>query len=319
MHPVDCAASLLFRYGPPSLKVFQDGWGDEELIEALAIDASIPPPAPITITWTEEDHHGEFSTRDGTFPSPAEHLPAASRPATVRMVSPHLPSGRLVVMMAAWNDHGFRTRTVLAEILAARGVTSVMLENPYYGSRRAWDDPPIRTVADFAVMGRAAVAEGRALLAHFDGEHRVGITGYSMGGNIAALIGTAMERPVAIAALAASHSPGPVWTDGIIRHMVDWDALGGPGQTERLRGTLMQATVLEIPAPSHTATAVIVGGTRDGYIPRRAVEDLHDHWPGSELRWLRAGHATMIWRHKNALVDAIITSLDRTFGRSVTP
>jgi pimeloyl-ACP methyl ester carboxylesterase len=72
--------------------------------------------------------------------------------------------------------------------------------------------------------------------------------------------------------------------------------------------------VLHVPAPPHTATAVIVGGTKDGYIPRRAVERLHAHWPGSDLRWLPAGHATMIWRHKDSLVDAIIASLERTYG-----
>jgi surfactin synthase thioesterase subunit len=318
MHPVDRAASLLFRFGPASLKVFQDGWGDEDLIEALAVDDTTPPPAPITITWNDAVGIDEVVTRDGTFPSPADHLPAASRMAGVRMVAPHVPDGRLVVIMAAWNDHGFDTRTGLATRLATRGVTTVMLENPYYGTRRAWDDPPIRTVADFAVMGRAAVAEGRALLAHFAPDHPVGIAGYSMGGNIAALIGALMDRPVAIAALAASHSPAPVWTAGIIRHMVDWDALGGPDETGRLRDTLLRATVLAVPAPAHTATAVVVGGTKDGYIPRRAVEDFHAHWPGSELRWLPAGHATMIWRHKDALTDAIVASLDRTFGGAGT-
>jgi pimeloyl-ACP methyl ester carboxylesterase len=314
MHPVDRAASLLFRYGPASLKVFQNGWGDDDLIESIGVAGPIEPPAPITITWADEVHTEAAVTLDGTFPSPADHLPAASRLAGVRKIVPHRPDGRLVVMVAAWNDHGYATRTGLATRLAARGVTTVMLENPYYGTRRAWDDPPIRTVADFAVMGRAAVAEGRALLAHFSTSHRVGISGYSMGGNIAALIGALMDRPVAIAALAASHSPGPVWTDGIIRHMVDWEALGGEDETERLRATLLRASVLEVPPPPHTASAVIVGGTKDGYIPRTAVEALHAHWPGSDLRWLPAGHATMIWRHKDSLVDAIIASLERTYG-----
>ena len=53
---------------------------------------------------------------------------------------------------------------------------------------------------------------------------------------------------------------------------------------------------------------MIVGARRDGYIPAEAVEALHDHWPGSELRWINAGHATMIWRKKEALVDAILAS-----------
>ena len=174
----------------------------------------------------------------------------------------------------------------------------------------------IRTVAEFGVMGRAAVEEGRALLAHFASDHLLGVTGYSMGGNTAALIGALMDQPVAIAGLAASHSPGPVWLDGILVSMIDWDALGGAHQADRLRGYLTAASALAVPPPPHTAGAVIVGGRRDGYIPRTAIEDLHAHWPGSELRWLPGGHATMIWRQKDALVDAIVASLDRLYGRS---
>lgn len=316
MHPVDRAAAMLFRHGPKSLKVFRSGWGDEELIDSLAVTGDEPPPASITITWDDPVTSDALVTTDGAFPSPAEHLPAASRLAHVRRIDPPAPTHRLVVMMAAWNDHGYRTRTGLAVRLAARGISSVMLENPYYGPRRAWSDPPIRTVADFAVMGRAAVQEGRALLDYFADDYEVGVTGYSMGGNIAALIGALMERPVAIAGLAASHSPGPVWLDGIITHMVDWEALGGraDGNEERLRRELSGASVLAVSPHPHTASAVIVGAQSDGYIPPSAVEALHAHWPGSELRWLPGGHATMIWRQKDALVDAIEASFDRLYG-----
>jgi pimeloyl-ACP methyl ester carboxylesterase len=260
--------------------------------------------------WHEEGFDGESIKRDGTFVSPAANLPAASQQAHIRMISPPSPDGRLVVMMAAWNDHGYRTREHVGRRLAIHGVTSVMLENPYYGSRRVGPDPPIRTVADFAVMGRAAAQEGRALLAHFGSDFQVGVTGYSMGGNIAALIGALMDQPVAIAALAASHSPGPVWVDGILADMVDWDALGGRsnGAADRLRHQLTRASVLAVPPRPHTKQAVIVGARRDGYIPAEAVEALHAHWPGSELRWLPGGHATMILRQKDALVSAILDS-----------
>jgi pimeloyl-ACP methyl ester carboxylesterase len=312
MHPVDRAAALLFRYGPASLKVFRDGWGDERLIGLLGVTGTEPPPPPIRIGWDDERIDGETFIRDGTFVSPVPNLPEQSQRAHIRMISPHSPDGRLVVMMAAWNDHGYRTRQHLARRLTSHGVASVMLENPYYGSRRVRPDPPIRTVAEFAVMGRAAVHEGRALLAHFGSGFRVGVTGYSMGGNIAALVGALMDEPVAITALAASHSPGPVWLDGILADMVDWEALGGRsnGAADRLRRELTRASVLAVPPRPHTKRAVIVGARRDGYIPAQAVEALHAHWPGSELRWLPGGHATMILRQKDALVDAILDSFD---------
>jgi pimeloyl-ACP methyl ester carboxylesterase len=313
IHPVDRAAGLLFRFGPPARSVFADGWGKTAVVDSIAVDGSAPPPAQIEVTWTEVERTDDLVVSDGAFPSPAVALPDCSRTAFVRYVAPRESTGRLVVLMAAWNDHGYRTRSKLAVSLARRGITSVMLENPFYGARRRDDEQPIRTVADFAVMGRAAVQEGRALLSHFAPDHQVGVSGFSLGGNIAAMVGALMDQRVAIAPLAASQSPGPVWADGLIRHTVDADALGGARGLERLRAELSRATVLAVPPEPHTAGAVIVGGLGDGYIPRAAVEELHEHWPGSELRWVRAGHATMIWRHQQALVDAIDDSFLRTF------
>ncbi|HEX9643868.1 MAG TPA: alpha/beta hydrolase family protein [Acidimicrobiia bacterium] len=313
MHPVDRAAGLLYRHGPASWRMFTDGWGDETLIDRLQV-AEAPPPESITIDWRESPRRDGIVVRDGAFVSPAEHLPEWSRVARVRLVAPVAPNGRLVVLMAAWNDHDWDTRSGLADRLAAGGVTSVMLENPYFGHRRPVEGRAIGSVADFAVMGHATVHEGRALVAHFADTHQVGVAGYSMGGNMAAFVGALSDRPVAIAPLAASHSPAPVWLDGIARVVIDWEALGGTEREARLRATMARVSVLAIPPPPHTAAAVIVGSRRDGYIPASAVEALHAHWPGSELRWLRGGHATMIWYRKDALADAIVAAFDRTFG-----
>ena len=133
MHPVDRAAALFFRYGPASLKVFSDGWGDEALIELLAVTGDAAPPPPIEISWDAERRAADgLMERDGAFLSPVAELPAASRTAAIRMISPADRTRRLVVMMAAWNDHGFRTRDGLARRLATFGVSSIMLENPFF-------------------------------------------------------------------------------------------------------------------------------------------------------------------------------------------
>jgi len=317
VHPIDRIIALAFRRGPASQKIFGSGWGDEQLVEAIRVtDDDVTPPSPIAVDWGRTDRLRGLSITDGVFHSPEDRLPVKAHTAHVRLVAPSRSAGRLVVMMSAWNDQGYRTRERLARPLAERGITSVMLENPFHGARRVVDGPPIRTVADFALMGRAAVDEGRALLAHFAVDFQVGVTGYSMGGNIAALVGALMDRPVAIAALAASHSPGPVWLDGILHDMIDWTALGGPAEAGRLRNTLALASVLSVPARPHTSEAVIVASRSDGYIPVEAVEALHAHWPGSELRWLSGGHATMIFTQRTQLVEAIVASFDRAFGRA---
>lgn len=314
MHPLDRLAQIAFRYSPLRQRVFTAGWGDEAARRLLVVPEELSPPASLAINWVDRAAGDGITVADGTFVSPNGDLPLGSEVGVVRLVMPIGGTDRLVVQMAAWNDHGYRTRDRLARMLAERGVGSAILENPYFGRRRPWNDHVIRTVADFAVMGRAAVDEGRALLAHFGSEYRVGVTGFSMGGNIAALIGATMDRKVAIAALAASHSPAPVWLDGLAGELIDWRALGGRDQAGRLREELGKATVLAVPPRAHTSHSVILGATGDGYIPQTATEALHRHWPGSELRWFPGGHATLMWRRKTDLVDAIEDSFERAYG-----
>ncbi|MDH3309021.1 MAG: alpha/beta hydrolase family protein, partial [Acidimicrobiia bacterium] len=144
------------------------------------------------------------------------------------------------------------------------------------------------------------------------GYQTLGVSGYSMGANIAAFVAAASSRPVACAALAASHSPGPVFTRGALAAAVDWDALGGFELARtRLGEVLGEATVLRHPAPPHTAAALVVGADADGYIPRDATEDLARHWPGSELRFIAGGHASVLIRKKATLSAVIMESLDR--------
>ena len=314
IHPIDRSSGLLLSNGPQRLRIFQDGWGEPERIEQLVIPDELEPPAAIDIEWLNPVVDEGLTVRDGVFESPGRLLPADAKTAHVRQVIPREPTNRMCVLMAAWNDHGYSTRTKLAARLAERGIASAILENPFYGHRRPQPeaDQPIRTVGDFAVMGRSAVTEGRALLAQFAADYQVGVSGYSMGGNVSALVGALMDFPVAIAALAASHSPGPVYLGGVLVNGIDWEALGGQETAEpRLREILTGASVLGVEPKPHTAHAIIVGARSDGYVPLQATIDLHEHWPGSELRRIRGGHATLIWFRKDVLVDAIVDSFDR--------
>lgn len=315
MHWLDrlagAAASSPLLYEP----VFTDGWGDHEVLEYHKERSGRVPPIPeIDIVWSLSEVTDGVFARRGDFMSPAaDDLPAASVEARVLELSPLNTSVGSVVFMAAFNDHGFKTRSKLAIQLAAAGITTLMLENPYYGTRRPQAGQPIRRVTDFFAMGSAAVIEGRALLGWLkqNREGPVGITGYSMGGNIAALISATTPFPIATAALAASFSPGPVWIEGLLTGAIAWDALGGVQAQDELAATLGLASALRFPPPSHTKYAVLANPEHDGYIPRWAFEALHSHWPGSELRWINSGHAgTMLWR-KGELLDAIVHSIDR--------
>lgn len=313
MHLIDRAAAVMIKRGPRRLRIFPGGWGDARYISLLEdITAFEQPPPAFTISWGPTKHLIDRQVADGHFAAFCDVPPEAAT-AAVRLIEPLDGSDRLCLLMAAWNDHGYDTRQQLADELLRRGIACVILEIPYYGHRRTvgHDDQPIQTVADFARMGLGAVSEGRALLNHFRGRYRLGVSGYSMGGNIGALVGATAGFPVAMAPLAASHSPGPVFLDGVISNGIQWDALGGEDRRRDLRSALTAASVLRLPAPEWAPAAVMVAARSDGFIPTEAVQALHHHWEDSELRWRPGGHATLLWRQRPALADAIEASFNR--------
>lgn len=320
-HPIDLVGAAIVTHGPDRLRFFTDGWGDISVVEDAALP--IDRPQPIEVEWVSRSTGDGLTTSVGVFESPAEILPDHARHGAVTRVMPDGDADRIVVLMAAWNEHDSRARFGIARRLAERGIGSLVLENPYYGIRRPddHDGQPIRTVADFFRMGIGAVMEGRGLISavRADG-HIPGVAGYSMGGNISALVSATMPFPIATAPLAASYSPSPVYLDGALRGGIAWDALGDRSTAEpKLREALLTASVLDIPAPDHSRHAVLVSARSDGYVPASTTEALHAHWPGSELRWISGGHATLLWFHKGAFATAIADSFDRLISAGAGP
>ena len=320
MHWLDAISARALARTPPHKRVFRRGWGDPEALTAYLQEAAAATPLPdLPVAEGPERPVGGLVERDLTFESPGRYLPEASRLARARLVAPPGATGRAVVLMASWNDHGYAGRAKLAAGLAARGIASALLEQPFYGARRAvpGDEQPIATVADFMWMGRSAVLEGRVLADHLRRRgYRVGVSGYSMGGNMAGFLAAAMPFPVATALLAAPFSPGPPFLHGILRTTISWEALGGdtPEVRDRLSEVLHSASILRFPAPPHTRAAVLVAATRDGYVPTAAAQAVHRHWPGSELEWVNAGHGTLLWFHRDRLVEAVVRSFERLDG-----
>ena len=317
MHWLDRASAAALARTPPHRRVFRDGWGDADVLDWYASIVRTPPrPGPIQVEEVSRFSADGLVVTDLRFESPAEHLPPASRIAGARLVSAEADPFRVCLLMAAWNDHGYRTRSRLARRLAARGIATVMLENPLYGERRPrpGDDRPLATVSEFAVMGRAAVVEGVALLSHLRTLYpSTGVGGFSMGGNIAAFVGVLAGFPTAIAPIAGSHSPGPPFTQGVLRRAVAFDALGStPEEAERLLSRFLHsASVLDHDPPRHTAAAVLVAGTSDGFVPTAAVQAVQHHWPGARTEWVHTGHAGLLWRHKDLMASATAEAFDR--------
>lgn len=304
----------MIAHGPSRLRFFTDGWGDPAALDHLTGLRHLSQPEPLVPDYRPARRDGDLILRSGTFPSPVEGLPPASRTGHVLEVMPEAGTDRVCVLMPAWNDHGYRSRLSLARPLARRGIGSIILENPYYGDRRpSPDGQPIRTVADFALMGLGAVTEARGLLAGREG--RAGVAGFSMGGNLAALVAATMPGPLAVAALAASHSPGPVYLDGVLRGGIAWEALSGvPDPEDRLRSLLSSVSALDLPAPPHTARAVLVAAAGDAFVSVEATRALHRHWPGSVLWEVPGGHATLWYLGRKRLVEAVVAAFARAYA-----
>ncbi len=314
-HPIDLSVVGILKYGPRDIRFFTEGWGDEALLHPPDLDDL--PLETLPIRWLTAQRDDDLVIRHGAFESPVSHLPHRAGQGSALLIEPHGGTDRTVVLMPAWNEHEPHVRVALARRLARHGISSVVLENAYFGSRHP--DPveghPIRTVADFMVMGESAVTEARGILTWLRNRGRVvGVAGYSMGANTAAVASASLPFPVATAALAASHSPSPVFLDGVLWHGISWDALGGITQEDQLREVLLRVSVLDIPPREHLSQAVVVGARSDAYIPRSATVALAQHWPGSELRWESGGHATLVWFRKDRLAGAVVDSFDRLYG-----
>jgi len=305
----------MIERGPARLRFFTQGLGDPVELEWFRESAHEAwPLMRLQLEWSDPMPKNGIVLRDGMYESPLEFLPARSRWGRVRLIEPTEGAERCVLLLAAWNDHTFTTRTAIATRLAQSGIASMLLENPYYGERRPAAEPwqSIQTVVDMARMGRAAIEEGRALLQYGQDElgYQMGVSGYSMGGAHAAYIAATSPIPVATAPLAPSHSPSAVFKDSALAAGV---GLSTKKEKDLFEAYLDSVSVLNFVAPSHTKTAVLVAAVDDGYVPYESAQAIHRHWPGSKLIKTGGGHASLLLMRKPILVRAIRDSFERQY------
>ncbi len=317
---LDRAFVKVMRHRP----FFSDGWGDPDRLDVVTrLPTDREDVAPIAVDWSPWEGQAGVEVREGVFASPEGEvlgLPLESRHAVVRHVRPHgLATGPLCLHLAATGEFGFKRRMRLALPLARAGIASLLLENPYYGTRA----PPeqhgssVRTVADLLVMGRACVQEARSLLAwfHAQGHGTLGVSGFSMGGQTAAMTAASCPFPVAAVPLAGSHSATAVFLDGVLRYVVDWTALAPGGDQEaareRLKTLLSALSVASLPPPIIPQCCILVSGSQDAFVQPHSTRLLQGHWPGAELRWIKAGHVGgYLWGQRHYR-GAIVESLQR--------
>ena len=302
----------------PSRRLYADGFGDRARLESLVDEVrelGASPPDAIDIRWSRPRTRMGFAVSRGRYRSPARFLPPESVEGVVERWLPNARAPHCLIL-ATTGEEGFANRRPLAMYLAHKGIASVIVENPYYGARRPEGQigAAVRTVADQFAMNTATVKEVRSLLAYFAAHDlEVGATGFSQGGMMAAFGAALSDFPVAVTPRGAACRAESVFTRAALATTMRWDVLaaeaGSREAAERYFAECLEPVRVDrLPPPVAPHKAILVASRHDGFIPPSEAEALHAAWPGSELRWVSAGHVTgLVLRHpthRRAILDA---------------
>ena len=236
-------------------KFYTQGWGKPEDLKTIfklnpilsnreECAKLVPDNYPVTID--KEIKHEHYKILRGHFVTPMMDLapklvPAMSKLARFEMVvsedlcsiensSSNGTMKAACIHMAGTGDHGFnRRRELLAKPLLSAGITSVLLENPFYGSRKPKNQfrSSLLHVNDLFVMGCCLILEAQVLL-HWlksQGFTLLGLTGISMGGHMASLAATNWPEPIALIPCMSWTSSSVVWTEGVLSKSIPWRVL----------------------------------------------------------------------------------------------
>uniref|UniRef100_A0A914WPW2 Protein ABHD18 n=1 Tax=Plectus sambesii TaxID=2011161 RepID=A0A914WPW2_9BILA len=251
-------------------KFFTKGWGRPENLRNLfqlrqrmtkqykcyELLSANPPAVHIT----SESTRGSVRILEGKFRSPlAEFHPEMLEPpvgdAVFQVVLPvEWPKNAkrlkpMCIQLAGTGDHYFwRRRTLLAKPLAIEnGVGSILLENPFYGSRKPKDQvrSSLNNVCDLFVMGACLVMESLVLLQWCEqqGYGPLGLTGLSMGGHMASLAATNWPKPVSLAPCLSWTTASCVFTQGALAGAIPWNVLQKQLHSDEFKGADKLSTV----------------------------------------------------------------------------
>ncbi|XP_003703357.2 protein ABHD18 isoform X1 [Megachile rotundata] len=230
-------------------KFFTKGWGSPENLKRIfefrkvianreACYNLIPRDYPINISKDEE--WSDCHIIEGSFESPFhKHLPGIMPRETItahfQLVLPRRWSSHKVkpicLHLAGTGDHYFwRRRNLVAKpLLKESGIASLLLENPFYGSRKPENQirSSLHNVCDIFIMGGCLIMESIVLLnwCEQQGFAPLGLTGLSMGGHMASLAATNWPKPIPLVPCLSWSTASPVFTQGVMSASINWTLL----------------------------------------------------------------------------------------------
>ena len=216
---------------------FSKGWGDLNTLKGLqefqkvVINKDLmlknvyPQLKKVNVKIFEAESNPDFKVLKGEFKSPLTKiipgaLPPESTKASFQIILPHKWKDKkpICIHLAGTGDHYYRRRRkFMAQPLAQEGIASIVLENPFYGSRRPKDQSrsSVNYVSDIFVMGAALLVECVTLLlwCERNGFGPLGITGISMGGHMATVAASGWYKPLALTPCLSWTSAAPVFAE----------------------------------------------------------------------------------------------------------
>lgn len=303
-------------------RFFSKGFGPTSLLEQLERrqhGVGIPELPAVRLVRRHEP--GRLEVWDASVESPAMvgPMPEGARTLHFRLRLPkgvelhRVPMAILVELVPLL---GAAPARLLTTQLGHRGIGTVELLAPWHG-QRAPDGAgkgETDTVADFLLMQRAATLEACALSAWLlaRGHPRVALTGYGLGGALAAHAASVFPIPLATAPLLAPDCAAPVFLEGALRDAVDLEALTREtGRESEARERLERAlSGVSVSAVEERRPAVLLAARRDGWIPPSSTLRLARALAGSPMRMLPHGHVAVALRHSARAAETIAEALD---------
>lgn len=304
-------------------KLFQKGWGDLQIIdEIIAKSQRLTPPVDIEITIVRQSIVNNLRLYECEFISPSLQLPAESRTARFCVVLPHDASSMfshpVCISMPGSGEEGYARRIkTLAKPLAKKGVASIILENPLYGSRKRQGQSQhySESVSDFLLMFYSAIEECKSLIHHWtsNGQDKIAITGFSMGGQAVALASTQVPNRLAVIPSLAPSSVAELYAYGHLGEVCNWKALAIDSDEESARKKIKE--ILEIGdiknfSPPRQSICSVINAKNDTYIPAYLSDTFTQHWPHSKVKLISGGHISSILFKNKQVIAEIIYSIN---------
>eukprot|EP01134_Creolimax_fragrantissima_P004862 CFRG4862T1 len=333
---------------------FKKGWGDLDIVDFqrdhAQIEESLARYPKLEISWKLKysgNYEGTiYDVFEGSVDSPVigrarEWLPEEARSMKMRLIRPrHISQPDLTLHLAGTGDHGFNRRHLIALPLVSHGIASLILESPYYGTRKPLKQvrSKLLYVCDLLVLGYTTIVESLHLLrwGEQNGYGRLCVSGFSMGGVHAAMVSCVSSKPVACSPHLAPHSAaqpfchGPLWkgtelyrNPSCFSAPVRFTSPHGRLDEVKATGNVAEVTrkrlecafsitdVTGFPEPIRPDAAVFVAGLHDRYVPLDSATRLQSHFDGSLIYTVNGGHVSSFLMFHDIFRDAVVTAINR--------